>query len=146
MPEKTLAHNKKAFHDFQILEEFEVGIKLLGPEVKSMKASSVSLKESFIKIEKGEIWIKNMHISPYKFARQEEIDPMRNRKLLANKKEINKLTVATQKNGLTIIPLKIKLKNNLVKLDIAIAKGKKKWDKRESIKKKEIKRELKKGF
>ena len=144
MSEKIISSNKKAFHDFQILEKLEAGIKLTGAEVKSVKNGSVSLKESFVRIENGELFIKNLHISPYKFARSDNHDPVRNRKLLVNKKELNQLFGATQKEGLTIVPLNIYLKNGFIKLEIATAKGKKKWDKREDIRKKETVREMRK--
>jgi len=138
---KIIAVNKKAKHDYQTSDVLEVGIKLFGPEVKSIKEGSVSLKESFVKIENEEIFIKNLHVSSYKFSRQDDYNPVRDRKLLANKKEIRKLMGETTQKGLTIVPLKIYLKNGKIKLEIALAKGKKKWDKRESIKKKQLNRE-----
>jgi len=146
MTGKILASNKKAFHDYTILDTLEVGIKLLGPEVKSVKAGSVSLKESFVHIENGELYIKNLHISHYKFSPKEGYDPIRNRKLLANKKEIDSLSGKINQQGLSIVPTKIYLKNGLIKLEIGVAKGKKKWDKREASKKKDLAREMKKGI
>ena len=140
---KTLATNKKAFHDFKILDTLEVGIKLTGPEVKSVRASAVSLKESLILVEKDQLIIKNLHISPYKFAPADIQDPLRDRVLLANKKEITSLKTKTKQKGLSLIPTKVYLKNNRIKLEIALVQGKKKWDKRESIKKKDIEREKK---
>lgn len=145
MLEKIIATNKKAFHDYKITDALEVGIKLMGPEVKSAKEGAVSLKESFIIIERGELWIKNLHISPYKFARNENYSPIRDRKLLANKKEIASLAGATREKGMTIVPTKIYAKNGMIKLEIGLAKSKKKWDKREDIKKKEFKREMRKN-
>lgn len=145
MPEKIIATNKKAFHDYTILDTLEVGIKLTGPEVKSIKAGSVSLKESFVHVENEELFIKNMHVSHYKFSPKEGCDPTRNRKLLANKKEIMSLLGKLNQQGLSIVPTKIYLKNGLIKLEIGVAKGKKKWDKRESMKKKEVNRELRRG-
>jgi len=150
---KTITVNKKVKYNYEILETYEVGIKLTGPEVKSVKAGQVSLKESFVQIEQDPfakkpqvmaLIIKNMHISPYKFARQESYNPTRDRKLLAHKKEILKLFGETNKKNLTIVPLCIYIKNGKIKLEIALARGKKKWDKREEIKKREIKRELRK--
>jgi len=146
MAEKIIATNKKAFHDYTISETLEVGIKLTGPEVKSIKAGSVSLKESFVHIENGELFIKNLHIAHYKFSPKVGYDPIRNRKLLANKKEIMNLMGKLNQKGLSIIPTKIYLKNGLIKLEIGVAKGKKKWDKREASKKKDLKREMKKGM
>jgi len=142
---KTISTNKKARHDYQILDKLEVGIKLTGAEVKSVKEGGVSLKESFVRIERGELYIKNMHIAAYKFARQEEYNAIRNRKLLANKKEITKLFGEMTQKKLTLIPLSIYLKNGRVKLKIALAKGKKAYDKREAIKKKDVERELRKN-
>jgi len=146
MKEKILATNKKAFHDYRISDTLEVGIKLLGPEVKSIKDGAVSLKESFVTIENGELFIKNLHISPYKFARNEDYKPTRDRKLLANKKEIDSLYGATKEKGMTIVPTKIYLKNGMIKLEIGLAKSKKKWDKREDIKKRDLNKEAKKGI
>ncbi len=142
---KIIATNRKAKYDYEIIDTLEVGIKLTGPEVKSTKEGQVSLKEGFVKIEKGELYIKNMHISPYKFARIEEYDPIRDRKLLANKKEIKKLFGETTQKKLTIVPLNIYLKNGKIKLEIALARGKKKYDKREDIRKKETRRELRRS-
>jgi len=143
--EKTIANNKKAFHDYQVLDNIEVGIKLTGPEVKAVKEGDISLKESFVHIENGELFIKNMHIGAYKPARQENYNPVQNRKLLANKKEILILEKKIDQKGLSIIPLKVYFKNGLIKLEIAVAKGKKKWDKREDLKKKDLDREAKRN-
>ena len=144
--EKIIAINKKASHDYQIIEKLEVGIKLTGAEVKSIKSGNASLKESFVHIEGGELFIKNMHVGAYKPARIENYNPIRNRKLLANKKEIMLFSGKTDQKGLSIIPLKIYLKKNLIKLEIGLAKGKKKWDKREDLKKKDIERELRRNI
>lgn len=144
--EKIILTNKKAFHDYHISDTLEVGIKLTGAEVKSVKEGSVSLKESFVHIENGELYIKNLHISPYKFAPKAGYDPVRNRKLLANKKEIANLSSILNQKGLSIIPTKVYLKNGLIKLEIGVAKGKKKWDKREEAKKKDLRREIARGM
>jgi len=146
MKSKTSATNRKAFHDYKISDTLEVGIKLIGPEVKSVKEGSVSLKESFVTITNGELWIKNLHIAPYKFARNVDYKPTRDRKLLANKKEINSLFGAIKEKGMTIVPTKIYLKNGMIKLEIGLAKSKKKWDKREDIKKRDLNKEAKKGI
>ena len=145
MSDKTIATNKKVFHDYQMIEDFEVGIKLTGPEVKSIKNNDVSLKESFIHIENGELYVKNMHVGAYKPARNENYNPIHNRKLLANKKEIERLAIKSAQNGFSIIAKKIYLKNGFIKLEIALAKGKKKWDKREDLKKKDLDREARRG-
>ena len=138
----SLASNKKAHHDYFLSDNLEVGIKLTGPEVKSIKGGNVSLKESFIHIDAGQLYIKNMHVGAYKPARNTDYDPIRNRKLLASKKEIEFLWGKIQKDGLTIVPLSIYTKNGLIKLEIAIGKGKKKWDKRETLKKRDQERDI----
>ncbi|MDD5731337.1 MAG: SsrA-binding protein SmpB [Patescibacteria group bacterium] len=146
MKNSASASNKKAFHDYTISDTLEVGIKLTGPEVKSVKSGSLSLKESFVTIENGELWIKNLHISPYKFANNVDYKPTRDRKLLANKKEIASLYGATKEKGMTIVPTKTYLKNGIIKLEIGLAKSKKKWDKREDIKKRDLNKESKRGM
>jgi len=146
MAEKIITVNKKVFHDYKISETLEVGIKLIGPEVKSVKEGAISLKESFVMIDGGELFIKNLHISPYKFARNDSYNPTRDRKLLANKKEIDSLYGAIKEKGMMIIPVKVYLKNGIIKLEIGLAKSKKKWDKREDIKKRDLNKEAKKGI
>ncbi len=148
---KEIAVNKKAYHDYEILETFEAGIKLLGSEVKSCKAGQVNLKGAYIKVAvtptKHLAYIIGMHIAPYKFARQEGYDPLRTRELLLHKKEILKLAGKVKEKGLSIIPLKLYQKNGLIKLEIGLCKGKKLYDKREELKKKAIKKEMKiEGF
>ncbi len=143
---KLIAQNKKAYHDFFIEEVFQAGIELVGTEVKSLRLGKCSLKESFIQINKGEAFIYNMHISPYEQGNIFNKDPLRIKKLLLHKKEINKIFGAITKDGYTIVPLKVYLKGSLVKLDIAIAKGKKLYDKRQDIAKKAQRREAEKEF
>lgn len=143
---KLIAQNKKAYHDFFIEEVFEAGIVLVGTEVKSMRAGKCSLKESFIRIEHNEAFIYNMHISPYEQGNIFNKDPLRTKKLLLHKKEINKLFGAVTKEGYTIVPLRVYLKNSLVKVDIGLAKGKKIYDKRQDIAKKDQCREAEKEF
>lgn len=145
MPEKVIATNKKAHHDFALSDHLEAGLKLTGGEVKSIKNGDVSLKESFVHIEQGEVYIKNMHVGAYKPARIEGYDPVRNRKLLLNKKEIAALASKTEQKGMTIVPVKVYLKNGLIKIEIAIGRGKKKWDKREDLKKKDLDREARRA-
>ena len=142
---KIVATNKKAYHDFEIIEKFEAGIVLEGSEVKAIRAGKVNLKDSFIKIVKGEPFIFGMHISHLKTANPHfKPDEKRPRKLLLHKKEINKLIGKTSEKGYTIVPLKLYFNNkNLVKLEIALAKGKTLHDKRESIKRKILDREAK---
>ncbi len=143
---KLLAQNKKAFHDYFIEETFQAGIELVGTEVKSLRAGKCNLKDSFIKIENNEAFVHNMHVSPYEQGNIFNKDPLRKRRLLLHKKEIAKLLGAITRDGYTVIPTKIYLKGSLVKLDIAIAKGKKLYDKRDSIAKKDQKRESEKLF
>jgi ssrA-binding protein len=145
-----LAKNKKANYDFFVEEKIEAGIELRGTEVKSAKEGKVSLKESFVRIIKNEIFIMNMHITNYKFGNINNSNETRVRKLLLNKNEIKKIQTKIKEHGYTIVPIEIYKKNQLIKLKIGIARGKKKYDKREILKKKEInkkvKQELKKSF
>ncbi|WP_105300394.1 SsrA-binding protein SmpB [Anaerococcus marasmi] len=139
---KLLANNKKAYHDYFIEEKYEAGLSLLGSEVKSIKKGKVSIKESFISDRKGEMFIYGMHVTPYSQAYDKDIDPTRIRRLLLHKKEINKLIGKKTQAGYTVVPLKIYERDGLVKLELALAKGKKQYDKRESIKAKDDKRKM----
>jgi SsrA-binding protein len=139
---KTLARNKKALHEYQILETFEAGIALVGPEVKSIRAGKVSLAESFARVERGEVWLHDMHVSPYDPASRWNVDPLRRRKLLLHTREIRKLIGATEQKGLTLVPLELYLSRGKVKVALALARGKKLHDKRESLKQKDLKREI----
>ena len=130
---KIIANNKKARHDYFILEEYEAGIVLKGTEVKSVRQGKVSIKESYCQINNAEVFIFGMHISPYEQGNIYNVDPLRTRKLLLNKREILKLIGKTKEKGLTLVPLKVYLKYGLVKLEIGLAKGKKIYDKREKI-------------
>lgn len=143
---KLIAQNKKAWHDYFIEEKFEAGIVLHGTEVKSLRLGKCNLKESFIRVQNGEAFIYNMHISPYEKGNIFNKDPLRTRKLLLHKREINKLLGAVTIQGYTIVPLKVYLKGSLVKLEIGIAKGKKLYDKRQDIAKKDQRREAEKQF
>jgi len=144
--EKLIAQNKKAYHDYFIDETFQAGISLVGTEVKSMRASRCNLKESFIRIHEGEAFIEGMHISPYDHGNIFNQDPVRRRRLLLHKKEIRRLKAAVSQDGYTIVPLKVYFSRSLVKLDIALAKGKKTYDKRETIAKKTQERDAAKEF
>lgn len=139
---KLLANNKKAYHDYFIEEKYEAGLSLLGSEVKSIKKGKVSIKESFISDRKGEMFIYGMHVTPYSQAYDKDIDPTRIRRLLLHKKEINKLIGKKTQAGYTVVPLKIYERDGLVKLELALAKGKKQYDKRETIKAKDDKRKM----
>ena len=127
---KLIANNKKAFHDYFIEDTYEAGIALVGTEVKSLRAGKCSVKESFIRVENGEVYIYGMHISPYEKGNIFNKDPMRVRKLLLHRYEINKIEGSLQEKGLTLVPLKVYFKDSLVKLEIGVARGKKLYDKR----------------
>lgn len=143
---KQLAQNKKAYHDFFIEETFEAGIVLQGTEIKSIRKGKANLKDSFAKIEHGELYLHNMHVSPYEQGNRFNHDPLRTRKLLLHRKEINKLIGETKEVGYTIVPLKLYLKNGYCKVLIGLGKGKKQYDKREDLKKKEAKRDIERAF
>ena len=143
---KLVANNKKAYHDYFILETFEAGIALSGTEVKSIRMGKCSIKEAFVRVEKGEVFIYGMHISPYEKGNIFNKDPLRVRKLLLHRSEINKLLGKTREQGITIMPLKVYLKGSLVKVEIGLARGKKLYDKRQDIAKKDQKREAQREF
>ena len=144
--EKLIANNKKAYHDYFVLDKYETGIALAGTEVKSLRMGKCSIKESFIRIEDGEVFIYGMHISPYEKGNIFNKDPLRVRKLLLHRAEINKLIGKTKEKGMTIVPLRIYLKGSLVKVEIGLAKGKKLYDKRQDIAKKDQQREANRDF
>lgn len=137
---KRLADNRRARHEYFIEESFEAGLSLQGTEVKSIKAGQVSIKEAYVSIKDGEAWMEGMHVTPYKQGRLQDQDPLRPRRLLLHKKEIQQLYEGVQKMGYTIVPLNIHLRNGLVKADIALAKGKKLYDKRESLRREDDRR------
>jgi SsrA-binding protein len=143
---KVLSENRKAFFDYTILETFQAGISLKGTEVKSIRLGRVNLKDSFARVAKGEIWLYNMHVSPYEQGGRYNLNPIRERKLLLNKGEMKKLIGRVQEKGLTLVPLKLYLMDNWVKVDLALAKSKKEYEKREKIKKKEVAREMERAF
>lgn len=135
--EKLLIKNKKAYFDFFIIETYECGIELKGAEVKSIVEGRASIKEAWVKIKNGQAYIVDMNISPYPFATSFKEDPLRERKLLLHKKEIIKISTKVKEKGLTLIPLKVYIKNKKIKLEIGLVKAKKLYDKREEIKKRE---------
>lgn len=143
---KMIANNKKAYHDYFILDTYEAGIVLHGTEVKSLRMGKCSIKESFIRIENGEVFIYGMHISPYEKGNIFNKDPLRVRKLLLHKSEINKLAGQIKMKGYTLMPLKVYFKGSLVKVEIGLARGKKLYDKRQDIAKKDAKREAERDF
>ena len=143
---KLIANNKKAYHDYFILDTYETGISLAGTEVKSLRMGKCSIKESYVRIENGEVFINGMHISPYEKGNIFNKDPLRPRKLLLHKYEINKLLGKTKEKGIAIVPLKVYFKGSLVKVEIGLAKGKKLYDKRQDIAKKDQQREASRDF
>ena len=143
---KLIANNKKAYFDYFIEDKYEAGVALHGTEVKSIRMGKCSIKESYIKIENGEVFIYGMHISPYEKGNIFNKDPMRIKKLLMHKYEINKLNGKLQQKGLTLVPLQVYLKGGLVKVEVGLARGKKLYDKRDSLAKKDMKREAEKEF
>lgn len=139
---KQIAQNRKAFHDYFIEEKFEAGIALSGTEVKSIRLGNINLKDSFCTVKDGEIFVHGMHISPYEKGNIFNRDPMRPRRLLMHRREINRLYGKIKQDGLTIIPLSVYLKNSLVKLEIGLARGKKLYDKRQSAANRDAAREM----
>ena len=143
---KIIASNRKARHDFFILDSHEAGIVLLGSEIKSIRAGQISIKEAYIRIQDGEAWLVDAHIAPYTQANRNNHDPRRPRKLLLHKKEIDKLDSIVRTKGLTIIPIKVYLKNGKAKLEISVARGKRRHDKRQEIAKRDAQREISRQF
>jgi SsrA-binding protein len=143
---KLIANNKKAYYDYFIEDKYEAGIALHGTEVKSLRMGKCSVKESFLRVENGEVFIYNMHISPYEKGNIFNKDPLRVRKLLLHKHQINKIAGQLVQKGYTLVPLSVYFKRGLVKLEIGLARGKKLYDKRQEIAKKDQRREAEKEF
>jgi SsrA-binding protein len=139
--EKHIADNRKAFHDFHILDTFEAGVVLVGTEVKAIREGRVNLRDSFGRVEGGEVWVYNVHISPYSHRGYADHEPTRRRKLLLNREEIRKLIGKTVERGMTLVPTRMYFKSGRVKIAIGLAKGKKVHDKRETIRRREAERE-----
>ncbi|MBQ4227363.1 MAG: SsrA-binding protein SmpB [Clostridia bacterium] len=143
---KLIANNKKAYHDYFIEETFEAGIELYGTEVKSMRLGKCSLKEAYIHEHRGDLYVADMHVSPYEKGNIFNKDPLRERRLLLHRYEINKILGKSAEKGYTIVPTKCYFKGSLVKVEVGLAKGKKLYDKRETIKKKDLQREAEREF
>jgi len=139
---KTLATNRKAYHDYHIQDKIEAGIVLTGTEIKSIRAGRVSLGEAYVRPEGGELWLLNAHIARYEAGSYLSHEPMRPRKLLLHRKQIDNLTSKVSEKGLTLVPLKLYIKDSIAKVEVALAKGKKLYDKRESIARRETEREI----
>jgi SsrA-binding protein len=139
---KIVATNRKAYHDYHVGETYEAGIALTGTEIKSVRQGMVSLRDSFARVENGEVFLYNMNVSPYDAGNRFNHEPRRTRKLLLHKSEIRKLATKTQEKGFTLIPLKVYLKGGRAKVELALAKGKRLYDKREDIKKRDVMRQV----
>ncbi|MFQ6032208.1 MAG: SsrA-binding protein SmpB [Candidatus Zixiibacteriota bacterium] len=143
---KIISTNRKAHHLYHVLESFEVGIALVGTEVKSLRLGRANLKDSYAMVKKGEVYLHNMHISPYDQASRFNHDPTRSRKLLLHRREIKRLLGKTAERGFTLVPLKLYFKGNVAKVELALAMGKKIYDRRKEIKDREVKRELRRAL
>lgn len=144
--DSQLANNRYAFHQYEILEKFEAGIVLTGAEVKSARAHEINIKSGYAGIENGEVILKNTHISPYKLANDQNFNPERHRKLLLNRKEINQIEKDIHEGGLTLIPLGVFLKKGKIKVQLGLGRGKKQFDKRQDLKKKDQERQISRLF
>ncbi|AFM02289.1 MULTISPECIES: SsrA-binding protein SmpB [Desulfitobacterium] len=143
---KVISDNRKAYHDYFVEEKLEAGIILTGTEIKSIRNGRVNLKDSYARIENGEVWLYQLHISPYEQGNRFNHDPLRKRKLLLNRSEIIKLIGKVQQQGLTLIPTKIYLKHGLAKIELGVCRGKKNYDKRQDIAERDAKREIERHF
>jgi SsrA-binding protein len=142
---KVVARNRKARHEYEILDTFEAGMELKGPEVKSLRAGNVSFQDAFARVDGGQVWLHSLHISPYEQANRFNEDPVRTRRLLLNRNEIRQLVVKTEEKGLTLVPLEIYFTKGYAKLTLAIARGKKLHDKRETLKRRQQDREARRA-
>jgi SsrA-binding protein len=146
MDDKPVATNRKAYHDYFVEESYEAGLVLTGTEIKSVREGRVNLRDSFARVENGEVWVERMHVSPYVHGLAENPPPERRRKLLMHKDEIRRLGMKVQTKGLTLIPLRVYIKGNRAKLELGLAKGKRLYDKREAIAKRDADREMERDF
>jgi SsrA-binding protein len=143
---RVVARNRKARHEYDVLETLEAGIELRGPEVKSLRAGHVSFQDAFARVERGEVWLHSLHISPYEQANRNNVDPVRPRRLLLNKAEIRKLVSQTEEKGLTVVPLEIYFARGYAKVQLAVARGRKLHDKREELKRRQQDREARRAI
>jgi SsrA-binding protein len=144
--EKVVVTNRKALHDYFILDRFEAGIVLKGTEVKSLRQGGANLQDGWAEIRNGEVWLIGMHVSPFEKGNINNHDPKRDRKLLVHKQEIRRLTGRVSEKGLTLVPLRVYFKNNIAKVEIGIVRGKKSYDKRQAIAKREMERQLRREY
>ena len=143
---KVVARNRKARYEFEILDTYEAGLELRGPEVKSLRAGEVSFQDAFARVAAGEVWLHNLHISPYEAANRFNVDPVRPRRLLLNRQEIRQIAVKTDEKGLTLVPLEIYFSRGYAKLQLAVGRGKKLHDKRETLKRRQQDREARRAM
>lgn len=143
---KIVARNRKARHEYEVLETYEAGIELKGPEVKSLRSGGVSFQDAFARVDGGEIWLHSLHINPYEQANRFNVDPVRPRRLLMNRSEIRRLAVKTEEKGLTLVPLDIYFSRGYAKLTLAVARGKRLYDKREDLKRRQQDREARRAM
>ena len=139
--ERVLVENRKARHDYEILESMEAGLQLTGTEIKSLRAGKGNLRDSYARVDKGEVWIHNLHITPYEQGNRANVDPLRERRALLHKEEIRRLVGKTREKGLALIPLRIYLSQGRAKIELGLARGKRQYDKREAIAERETDRE-----
>lgn len=143
--QKIVASNRKARHEFEVIETVEAGIELKGPEVKSIRAGNVSFQDAHARVERGQIWLHSLHVSPYEQANRFNVDPVRPRRLLLNKQEIRRLAAKVEEKGLTLVPLDLHFSRGYVKVTLAVARGRKLHDKREALKRREQDREARRA-
>lgn len=143
---KVVARNRKARHEYEILDTYEAGMELKGPEVKSLRAGNVAFQDAFARVEGGQVWLHSLHISPYEQANRFNEDPARSRRLLLNRSEIRQLVIKTEEKGLTLVPLEIYFQRGYAKLSLAVARGKKLHDKRETLKRRQQDREAQRAI
>lgn len=144
--EKLVATNRKARHEYAVLDSVEAGLVLTGTEVKSLRQGNANIAEAFARITRGEVWLEGMHVSPYEQGSYANVDPLRVRKLLLHKKEIRRLVARSQEPGVTLIPLKVYFTKNVAKVQLGICKGKREYDRREDIARREIERDIKRTY
>ncbi len=142
MSRKVVTTNRRARHDYEIVDTFEAGIALVGSEVKSLRAGNVNLKDAYAEVRRGELWLENAHIAPYSYARDGGHDPERPRKLLMHRREIDRIAAAIAEKGLTLVPLSVYFREGKAKVELALARGRRRYDKRQAIRKREQDREI----
>jgi SsrA-binding protein len=143
---KIIARNRKARHEYEILETYEAGMELKGPEVKSLRSGGVAFQDAFARVDGGQVWLHSLHISPYEQANRNNVDPVRPRRLLLNRQEIRQMIIKTEEKGLTVVPLEIYFSRGYAKISLAVARGKNLYDKRETLKRRQQDREAQRAM